>query len=63
MVQGVALELLCRLFAYRGFESLSFRIFLKFINVTDQNKKKKDTIITTIFATDSLVLIYTNLFL
>ena len=25
MVEGVALELLCRLFVYRGFESLSFR--------------------------------------
>jgi hypothetical protein len=25
VVEGVALELLCRLFVYRGFESLSFR--------------------------------------
>ena len=37
VVQGVALELLCRLFVYRGFESLSFRIFTKFINITHPN--------------------------
>lgn len=49
MVQGVALELLCRLL-FTWFESLSLRFF-SFINVTDynvSNQIKIDIIILTV---------------
>ena len=48
MVQGVALELLCRLFAYRGFESLSFRIFIK----NEGNPRTKTLVILIRFKSD-----------
>ena len=57
MVEGVALELLCGLFVYRGFESLSLRTLTKFINVTDLNVWNKNRYHYSNFDMDSLFLI------